>query len=49
LSLREKLIRNTDEVRLECQHRPPLNGTACGGIADGLAAKKLGADAPGTA
>lgn len=42
-NLRQQLIRNTDEVRLERQLRPPLYDTQCGGITDGMAAKKLGA------
>jgi uncharacterized cupin superfamily protein len=42
-TLRERLIRNTDEVRLEHQQRPPLYDTMCGGITDGMAATKLGA------
>ena len=42
-TLRRLLIRNTDEVQLERQHRAPLYDTLCGGITDGMAAKKLGA------
>ena len=42
-ALRQQLIRNVDEVRLERQHRAPLYETLCGGITDGMAAKKLGA------
>jgi len=42
-TLRQQLIRNTDEVRLERQQREPLYDTRCGGITDGTAARKLGA------
>ncbi len=42
-TLRQRLIRNTDEVRLERQERAPLYDTMCGGITDGMAAQKLGA------
>ena len=43
-SLRQRLIRNTDEVKLERQQRAPLYDTQCGGITgDDMAAKKLGA------
>jgi len=42
-ALRGQLIRNTDEVKLERQFRAPLYDTQCGGITDGLAARKLGA------
>ena len=42
-TLRQQVIRNTDEVKLERQHRAPLYDTHCGGITDGMAAKKLGA------
>ena len=42
-TLRRQLIRNTDEAQLERQHRAPLYDTLCGGITDGLAARKLGA------
>ena len=42
-TLRQQLIRNTDEVQLEHQLRAPLYDTLCGGITDGMAAKKLGA------
>ena len=41
--LRQQLIRNVDEVKLERQQRAPLYDTRCGGITDGLVAKKLGA------
>jgi uncharacterized cupin superfamily protein len=41
--LRQKLVRNTDEVKLERQQRAPLYDTMCGGVTDGLAGKKLGA------
>ncbi len=42
-TLRQQLIRNVDETRLERQQRPPLYDTLCGGVCDGTAAKKLGA------
>ena len=42
-TLRQQLIRNTDEVQLDRQVREPLYDTQCGGITDGMAAKKLGA------
>ena len=42
-TLRAQLIRNTDEVKLERQLREPLYDTQCGGITDGMVAKKLGA------
>jgi uncharacterized cupin superfamily protein len=42
-TLRQQLIRNTDEVKLERQERAPLYDTRCGGITDGMVAKKLGA------
>jgi uncharacterized cupin superfamily protein len=42
-TLRTQLIRNTDEVKLERQLREPLYDTQCGGITDGMVAKKLGA------
>ena len=42
-TLRQQLIRNTDEVQLERQERAPLYDTMCGGITDGMVAKKLGA------
>ena len=42
-TLRTQLIRNTDEVQLERQRREPLYDTQCGGITDGMVAKKLGA------
>lgn len=41
--LRDKLIRNLDEVKLERQLRDPLYDTRCGGVSDGTAALKLGA------
>jgi uncharacterized cupin superfamily protein len=41
--LRQQLIRNTGEVQLERQQRAPLYDTQCGGVTDGLAARKLGA------
>ncbi len=42
-TLRQQLIRNTDEVQLEHQLRAPLYDTLCGGVTDGMVAKKLGA------
>ena len=42
-TLRQQLVRNTDEVQLERQLREPLYDTQCGGITDGMVAKKLGA------
>ncbi len=42
-TLRRQLVRNVDEVKLERQQRAPLYDTMCGGITDGMAAKKLGA------
>jgi uncharacterized cupin superfamily protein len=42
-TLRQRLIRNVDEVKLERYQRAPLYDTQCGGITDGLAATKLGA------
>jgi len=42
-ALREQLIRNVDEVKLERQERAPLYDTRCGGVTDGTAANKLGA------
>jgi uncharacterized cupin superfamily protein len=42
-TLRRQLVRNVDEVELERQQRAPLYDTQCGGITDGMAAKKLGA------
>jgi len=43
-ALRQQLIRNTDEVRLERQQREPLYDTQCGGITGGgMVARKLGA------
>ena len=42
-TLRQQLIRNTDEVKLERQQREPLYDTNCGAITDGMVAKKLGA------
>ena len=42
-SLRQRLICNTDEVRLERQQRTPLYDTMCGGVTDGMVARKLGA------
>jgi uncharacterized cupin superfamily protein len=42
-ALRQQLIRNVDEVKLERQERAPLYDTQCGGVTDGTAATKLGA------
>jgi uncharacterized cupin superfamily protein len=42
-TLRRQLVRNVDEVKLERQQRAPLYDTMCGGITDGMAAKRLGA------
>ena len=42
-TLRTQLIRNIDEVELERQLREPLYDTQCGGITDGMVARKLGA------
>ena len=42
-TLRQQLIRNTDEVQLERQQREPLYDTMCGGVTDAMVAKKLGA------
>lgn len=41
--LRQRLIRNIDEVPLERLHRPPLYDTRCGRLSAGTAARKLGA------
>ena len=41
--LRSKLIRNVADVKLEAQTREPLYDTMCGGVSDGMAARKLGA------
>ena len=41
--LRQRLVRNVDEVKLERQQRAPLYDTRCGGVTDGTAATKLGA------
>lgn len=43
LALRQRLVRNLDEVVLEQQRRDPLYDTRCGGLSDGTAARKLGA------
>jgi uncharacterized cupin superfamily protein len=43
MTLRGRLVRNVDEVKLERYQRPPLYDTRCGGVTDGLAATKLGA------
>ena len=42
-SLRSRLVRNVDEVKLERQQRAPLYDTQCGGLSGGTAAQKLGA------
>jgi uncharacterized cupin superfamily protein len=42
-SLRTRLVRNIDEVKLERFERAPLYDTRTGGLTDGGAAKKLGA------
>jgi uncharacterized cupin superfamily protein len=42
-SLRDQLIRNVADVKLERQLRDPLYDTRCGGVSDGTAATKLGA------
>lgn len=41
--LRRLLIRNVDDVALQRQQRDPLYDTRCGSLADGTAARKLGA------
>ena len=41
--LRQRLVRNVDEVALERQQRAPLYDTRCGGVTEGTAATKLGA------
>ena len=41
--LRQRLVRNVDEVALERQQRAPLYDTRSGGMTDGTAATKLGA------
>lgn len=41
--LRRTLIRNVDTLPLERQHRPPLYDTRCASLAEGTAARKLGA------
>lgn len=42
LALREKLIRNIDEVARTREWRPPLYDTMCARLAAGTAARKLG-------
>ena len=42
-TLRTRLVRNLDEVKLERQQRAPLYDTRTGGVTDGTAATKLGA------
>jgi uncharacterized cupin superfamily protein len=41
--LRQQLVRNIDEAKLERFERAPLYDTQTGGMTDGTAAKKLGA------
>ncbi len=41
--LRQRLVRNIDEVKLERQERAPLYDTRCGRVTEGTAATKLGA------
>jgi uncharacterized cupin superfamily protein len=41
--LRQQLVRNVDEVKLERLERAPLYDTQTGGMTDGTAAQKLGA------
>jgi uncharacterized cupin superfamily protein len=41
--LRQQLVRNVDDVKLERFERAPLYDTRTGGITEGMAAKKLGA------
>ncbi len=43
LVLRQKLVRNLDEVVLQREHRPPLYDSVCGRLSTGTAARKLGA------
>ena len=42
-AMRTQLIRNTGELPLEHQHRPPLYDTHGSSVSDGTAARKLGA------
>ena len=41
--LRQRLIRNWNDLDLEPFERPPLYQTRCGGLTDGTAARQLGA------
>jgi uncharacterized cupin superfamily protein len=41
--LRQRLVRNINEVALEHQERAPLYDTRCGRVSEGTAATKLGA------
>ena len=41
--LRQRLVRNVDDVALEHQERAPLYDTHCGSVTDGTTATKLGA------
>ena len=41
--LRQRLVRNIDEVKLDRQERAPLYDTRCGRVTEGTAATKLGA------
>ena len=41
--LRDKLIRNVGDLKLEHQQRAPLYDSMCAGVSDGTAAAKLGA------
>ena len=41
--LRDKLIRNVGDLKLERQQRAPLYDSMCAGVSDGTAAAKLGA------
>ncbi len=42
-TLRDKLIRNVGDLKLERQQRAPLYDSMCAGVSDGTAAAKLGA------
>ena len=41
--LRQRLVRNIADVKLEHKQRAPLYDTQCGGLSDGTVASKLGA------
>lgn len=43
IALRERLIRNINEVPLTRQHREPLYDSVCGSVSQGTAARQLGA------